>query len=133
MRRLDTVIIAITAAACTISQVKAEPRNPYSGIFDHNSFSLKPIPPPPPDTPPPAPPVPLAKVVLTGLLSIFGAPRVTLEITEQEQGKAAVVSKPVLKQGERDGSVEVLSIDMAANSVRIRNGTVETNITFEVA
>jgi len=73
-------------------------------------------------------------LVLTGITSIFGpAPRALLEITEQEQGKAAVVSKPVLKQGERDGSVEILFIDVPGNKVRIRNGTLETNISFEIA
>jgi hypothetical protein len=58
--------------------------------------------------------------------------RALLEIVEQEPGKAAVPRKPILREGERDGSVEVLAIDLEKNQVKIRNGTLETNITFEV-
>jgi hypothetical protein len=59
--------------------------------------------------------------------------RALLEIIEQEPGKAGTPPrKPILREGERDGSVEVLAINVEKNQVTIRNGTVETNITFEV-
>ena len=108
--------------------------NPYQPIIERNAFGLKPPPPPGSDAPPPPPPAPLAKVTLTGITSMFGpsSKRALLEIIEQEPGKAALPRKPILREGERDGSVEVLVIDLEKNQVRIRNGTVETNITFEV-
>jgi hypothetical protein len=58
-----------------------------------------------------------------------------LEIIE-DGGKGAAAGtakKPILREGEREGSVEVLSIDVVKNTVRLRNSGVETNITFAVA
>ena len=37
----------------------------------------------------------------------------------------------ILAEGQRDGDIEVLSIDIAKNQVTIMNGTVVTNLTFE--
>ena len=109
--------------------------NPYAAIVDRNPFALKPPPPPPPTPEQTAPPVPMAKVTLTGLLSTFGEPRVLLEIIEDAgKGGAGTPKKPILREGERMGPVEVLSIDVVKNTVRLRNSGVETNVTFaEVA
>src|SRR3954469_21768014 len=106
--------------------------NPYLSIVDRNPFGLK-DPPPPPDPTPVAPIVPPAKVILTGITSIFGASskRALLEITEQEPGKPASVRKPILREGERDGSVEMVSIDLEKNIVHIRNGGQEFDLKFE--
>jgi hypothetical protein len=132
LKRLVCVSAALVCGGGTALWADTRP-NPFLSIVDRNPFSLKPIPPlpPPPDNTPP--PLPLAKVVLTGVTSIIGPPRALLEITEQEPGKGPTVNKRILKEGERDGSVEVLSIDVVNNTVRIRNGTVETNVVFEVA
>jgi len=62
---------------------------------------------------------------------MLGIHRVLLEITEQEAGKAPVVHKPILREGEREGSIEVVSIDIEKGLVKIRNAGNETNITFE--
>jgi len=42
------------------------------------------------------------------------------------------VRKPILHEGEREGPVEVITIDFDKSTVLIRNGTVETNLNFEV-
>jgi hypothetical protein len=107
--------------------------NPYLAIVDRNPFGIKPAPLVAPAEAPPPPVIPLAKVILTGITSILGPPRALFEITEQEAGKAPTVSKRVLREGEKDGSIEVLTIDVANNKVRIKNGTTETNVTFEIA
>lgn len=107
--------------------------NPYTTIVDRNPFGLKPPPPPPPPPEQIAPPVPLAKVTLTGLVSMFGEPRALLEIIEEPGKGAGTAKKPILREGERLGAVEVLAIDVVKNTVRIRNSGVETNMTFEVA
>ncbi len=107
--------------------------NPYAAIVERNPFGLKP---PPTNSPVPeqtAPAVPMAKVTLTGLLSTFGEPRVLLEIIEEPGKGGGTPKKPILREGERMGPVEVLSIDVAKNTVKLRNSGVETNITFEVA
>src|SRR5436190_9527781 len=106
--------------------------NPYMTITNRNPFGIK-EPPPPPSNEAPPPIIPQAKVLLTGVLNLGGTPKALLEITESEPGKAPAVSKRTLKEGERDGSVEVLSIDVPNSKVKIRNGTIETNIVFEVA
>jgi hypothetical protein len=108
--------------------------NPYSAVVARNAFGLKDPPPPKIETLPP-PAAPLPKVVLTGIVtSLMGRePRVLLEVTEQEPGKAANVKKPIMRQGEKDGTIEILTIDIANNQVTIRNGGVQTNVTFEVA
>jgi len=106
--------------------------NPYLSIVDRNPFGLKP-PPPPPDPTPVAPVVPPAKVVLTGITSLFGptSKRALLEITEQEPGKPANVRKPILREGEREGAVEVLSIDLEKNLVHIKNSGQDLELKFE--
>lgn len=129
--------LALLAALTGVASlaVRADVRdNPYlETITNRNIFALRPPPPPDTNQPPPPPPAPLAKVVLTGITSMFGpsSKRALLEITETEQGKQATVKKPILREGEREGPVEVVSIDVEKSIVRIRNGTVETNLTFE--
>lgn len=104
--------------------------NPYQAISGRNAFAL--VPPPPPQETTPLPPlVPQSKVILTGTTSMFGTPRALLEITETEAGKTATVRKPILREGERDGSIEVVSINMEQSLVRIRNAGLETNLSFE--
>ncbi len=105
--------------------------NPYQDIPVRNIFNLKPPPPPQTETNQ-APAVPPPKVILTGITSLFG-PQVFLEITEQEPGKQPGMPKrPILRAGDREGDIEVLSIDIDHSVVKIRNGTAESELTFEV-
>ena len=117
-------------AAAQQGWTEAKP-NPYTTIVDRNPFGLKP-PPPPPDPTPVQPVVPPAKVVLTGITSLFGptSKRALLEITEQEAGKPPNVMKPILREGESMGSVQILSIDLEKNLVRIKNGGQESDLKF---
>src|SRR3954452_20014662 len=96
---LFATTVAISVGSISFVWADARP-NPYTAIVDRNPFGIK-------DPPPPPPPVtevailPMAKVVLTGLTTIFGRePRVLLEISEQEQGKPPIIKKPILKEGE---------------------------------
>ena len=108
--------------------------NPYGTIVDRNPFALKPPPPPPPQPEATAPPVPMAKVTLTGIVSSFGEPRALFEIIEDGAKGGGTPKRPILREGERMGPVEVLGIDIVKNTVRLRNSGVETNVTFpEVA
>ena len=132
--RLVLVLAGLVAVAATPATQADTKENPFQRIVDRNPFGLKPA---TPQTETNTPPVivPPAKVTLTGITSLFGSSskRVFLEIVEQEPGKPPVAKKPILREGERDGSVEVLSIDVEKSVVRIRNGGQESNITFEVA
>jgi len=123
-------VLGVLLMGGVLSLFAQDKPNPYQGIVGRNAFGLK-DPPPPPDNTPPPPVINLAKVVLTGTTSIFGSPRALVEITEQEPGKPATTRKPILREGDRDGAVEVLSIDVEKNLVKIRNGGFETNLSFE--
>ena len=113
--------------------VRAEEPNPYLAVVERNIFGLKAAPVPAQEvTPVESPPVSGAKVVLTGITSIFGpsSSRALLEIVEQEPGKQGGTRRPVLREGERDGSVEIVSIDVEKSIVKIRNAGTETELTF---
>lgn len=106
--------------------------NPYEGIVERNPFGLKP-PPPPPDpstNAPPPPATPPAQVEVTGFLSVLSSKKVLLEVIPAP-GKPML--KPVLSEGERIESVEVLAINVEKNEVTIKNGNAVTNLTFKVA
>lgn len=106
--------------------------NPYLSITERNPFGLKPPPPPASEDPTPVA-APRANVKLTGIVTMFGPPKALLEVIELEGGKPGQPVKSILTSGQRSGSVELLSIDVAKNQVRIRNGPVETNLSFEIA
>jgi hypothetical protein len=133
MKRAAITLGATTLVAGTCASLWADAKvNPYDGIAERNPFGLKP-PPPPPDpseNAPKPPPAPLATVDLTGILNILGPPQALLEIVP---GPGKPMIKPVLREGERVESVEVVSINIEKNEVTIKNGNVTTNLTFKVA
>lgn len=125
---LASVLLTV---ACV--DVRADTKaNPYGSIVDRNPFGLKPPPPPDPDAgkPPPPPPAPLATVELTGITSILSSKRALLEIVP---GPGKPMLKPILAEGERIESVEVVSINVEKNEVVLKNGNTTTNLTFKVA
>ena len=113
--------------------VFAERLNPYSAVVERNIFGLKAV---PEFNEKAAPAAPVssssAQVVLRGITSIFGpsSTRALLEIIEQEPGKQGSTRRPILREGERDGDVELVSIDLEKNIVKIRNAGAETELTF---
>jgi len=129
---------AITLGATTLltgvcANLLADARvNPFGPIAERNPFGLKPPPPVDPDAgkPPPPPPAPLATVALTGITSILSSKRALLEIIP---GPGKPMIKPILSEGERLESIEVVSINVEKNEVTIKNGGTVTNLTFNVA
>ena len=119
--------LALVGSA-TFAFADARP-NPYDPIVARNPFGLRPPPPPVEQAPPPAPVVPLATVELTGVMNI-GHKKALLEISP---GPGKPVLKPVLAEGERLESIEVVSIDVEKNQVLIKNSGVLTNLSFKVA
>jgi hypothetical protein len=69
-------------------------------------------------------------VELTGITSILSSKRALLEIVP---GPGKPMLKPILAEGERVESVEVVSINVDKNEVVVKNGGVTTNLTFKVA
>lgn len=94
--------------------------NPYQTIASRNVFALKP-PPPPPD-PNAAPPPDLPQIKLQGISSLFGNRRVLVKLVEKARpGQPAKEEALILREGERYGDVEVVSIDPASGTVRFNN------------
>jgi hypothetical protein len=92
--------------------------NPYQGIVDRNVFALKPLPPPaaPESDKPPVP-----KFSLTGITTILGNKRVLFK-TIPVPGKGVDVTKEesyMLAEGQRQGEVEVTSIDEIRGIVKV--------------
>ncbi len=126
-RLLTAAVLAGFAAGAL-----AEKETPYQIIVDRNPFALKPIPPPPP---PPGPPEPTnntpppSDVKMSGITTLLGEARVFLEFTDPQTKK--VTRPPALQAGDKEGNVEVLSIDPENGVVRIRQGETETSLDFE--
>lgn len=124
-----TVAAMIASGQLVFADAKV---NPYESIVERNPFALKPPPPPAPPEDPSAktPPAPPATVELTGITSILTSKRALLEIVP---GPGKPMLKPILGEGERVESVEVVSINVEKNEVTIKNGSLVTNLTFKVA
>ena len=102
-------------------------RNPYRRIIERNLFRLKPAP-----VPTFAPlPASQPKVVLTGITTILGDKRALLKI----QFPAQPPAKPredtcILTEGQSDGPVRVLQINVKAASVTVDDAGTQTVVTF---
>jgi hypothetical protein len=126
---LSRCLIAATLAIVTAA-VRAEVKdNPYQTIIQRNAFALREPPPPPPpatnnaaDTPPPV------DVKITGITDLLGPVKVFLQLQNSQTKKFDYLSMEV---GERQGDIEVLSIDKENGVVRIRHGDAETSLDFE--
>lgn len=121
---LSVVVFLFAAAAI------AGTENPYQGIVDRNVFGLRP-PPPPPSNEPPKPPIPA--INLQGITTILGKKMAFMSI--QLPPKAGEPAKPgptsfTLSEGERDGDIEVVSIDEVAGTVKVNDFGTITNVTF---
>lgn len=95
----------------------------YNAIAERNAFGLR----APVVAPPPEPPPPTITVKMTGITTLMGNKRALLVITEQ--GKPA--ESKMIRQGDREGQIEVLEIDEVGGSVKIKNGDREMTLTFE--
>lgn len=120
---LGAALILATASSA-FSEVKD---NPYQVIIERNVFDVHAPPPPVVDNTPPPPPPSKTVVKLTGITTLGGKAKALLEITP-EPGKPVV--KPILEIGERSESVELLAIDVANSTVKIRSGTAEIVVGF---
>ncbi|WCJ60545.1 hypothetical protein NXS98_05290 [Fontisphaera persica] len=120
-----TTAVLLTGAGVVISLDTKEEKLPGKSITERNAFNLKA---PAPPAPPPAPPPPATKVNLTGVFSIMGNKRAILQISEP--GKAAPESR-IMQEGDKEGDIEVLAIDTAAETVRVKIRDQEKELDFK--
>jgi hypothetical protein len=103
--------------------------NPYQAIVERNVFGLKPIPPPAPPAEPPKPPV---NITLTGITTLFGKKRCFVTVmTAPKAGAPAAPESKMLSEGERDGGIEVVSIDEKAGTVNLKDGDSAVTVSFD--
>jgi hypothetical protein len=98
--------------------------SPYSAIWLRNVFDLKP---PPPTTTTPAQTTAPSNVQLTGITTMLGTKRVLISVTA---GKAGKPESYMMREGERQGGLEILEINPKAGTVKINLDGLESTITF---
>jgi hypothetical protein len=104
------------------------PGTPYQGIVDRNVFALRPPPPPPPpkdDRPPPP------KIYMTGITTLFNKKLVLLKVTlPAKPGTKAEEEAYTLGENERQGEIQVLSIDEKNGIVKVDDYGMITNLNW---
>jgi hypothetical protein len=133
MTRAPKTVVCMLSGVIMISGARGvtpDPgANPYQEIVDRNVFGLKP-PPPPPDPEANKPPPP--KVVLTGIMTIFGNKRALMKTTPTgKPGEPPKEVSYIIAEGTRDGDLEVLAIDEKAGTVKINYAGVASTLNFE--
>lgn len=99
--------------------------NPYKSIVDRNPFGLiAPTPPAPIETA--APP---SNIKLTGITTILGIKNALL--MAQEPGPAGKSQSYILTEGQREGMIEVLTIDNIAGLVKVNNAGIVSTLNFD--
>ena len=125
-RSLALLMVLGLCPAATAQNRKFRP-TPYQLIVERNAFGLLPY-------VAPAPVMTTAKalpqVILTGLTTITGTKLALLKV-ELKNAKRSKEESCVLKEGEADGPVRVLNIDMKAGTVKVDNSGEVTQLTFQ--
>lgn len=130
MRRGQTTLICLLGGSLLVPTARGTADsngNAYQTIAASNPFRLKPIPPPPstePEKPPPS------NITLTGITTIFNDKLASMEV-QQPNGKPKLFL--TLSEGQREGDVEMVSIDEKAGVVRINNQGVPQTLDFTTA
>src|SRR6266487_6379792 len=112
------VLVSTLTARATTAETDAQ-GNPYQAIVGRNVFSLKPPPPPPPPedplkkNPPPT-------IKLQGVQTILGRRQVLFKVPAKPPGQPKEESF-LMNEGERQGEIEVVQIDMQTEAVKFNN------------
>lgn len=124
----------IVAFGCAIAAkaVVNDGGNPYHPIVERNVFALKDPPPKPETEEPKGPPPP--NITLSGITDVLGRKLALLKWQEPTVPGQPPKPNPnfaTLTEGQREGQIEVLEIDVKVGMVKVRNYGVVTNLTFE--
>jgi hypothetical protein len=117
-------LVSMTSAAI--------PDDPYQVIHQRNVFDLHG---PPPITSEPPPVEPPSNVKLTGITSMLGVERAFFMVSPPaERGKPPGKEQSfIIKEGEREGEIEVLKIDERAATVTIKNDGLESVLALDTS
>jgi hypothetical protein len=123
------MLILALACLASIATLRAE-STPYDTITNRNIFGLTTQEPPPCDC---GPTKPATDVKLVGITTIFGMKQALLTVNApMPDGKLAPHSI-TLAEGQQFGGVEVLGINPAARSVKVRKDSLESTIYLAAA
>lgn len=118
MRIFQTIALCLFGAGWLASSTPADGQdsrdNSYRGIVGHNSFDLKPVPAAAAQeaqTPPP-------EIILNGIMTAFGDRSALFKV---EPAQAAGKQFYFLSEGEQAGGIELLSVDVKASTIKVRN------------
>jgi hypothetical protein len=131
MRRTDLcrlLVVGILLLATRVHGIAIDPNGSdrdYKVIVERNPFGLKP--PPPPPTNNVAPVAPKDEILLTGITSIGMPKAYFMTVTKAPQKQPEFYSLGV---DEQKNGLEVIDINPSAKSVRVRNGGIESVMTF---
>ena len=118
MRNFQTSAICLLGAGWLASSMPADGQdsrdNSHRGIVGHNSFDMKPVSAAAAQdarTPPP-------EIILNGIMTAFGNRSALFKVKPpQAAGKQFFF----LSEGERAGGIELLSVDVRASTIKVRN------------
>lgn len=99
----------------------------YQEIVERNAFGLKDPPPPPEQTA--TQQVAQVNIQFTGITTTFGVKKAYFRIPDSQ--KPGTFLYPCIKEGEREGTIEVVQIDDKTGAVKIRNAGNAMTLTFE--
>jgi hypothetical protein len=117
-----TAMLGCLQIACVAEAAAADDPsvNPYLVIAKHNSFGLVILPAPTVQdagTPPP-------EITLNGIMAISDDKRALFKVRDQSSGKE---KSYILSEGQRDGDIELLSVEMKNSTITVNNhGVVQT-------
>ncbi len=126
MNWIAKTLTIVGVSLVTAGNLSAVIPDKYQTILDRNAFGLLPPPPPPAETNTVAPP---ANLKLTGFATIGGERRVFFTIPPKD---AKEVQQYInLSEGEREGTLEIVSIAESDGEVRIRNAGIDTVLSLD--
>lgn len=130
---LLTSLLVIGTATARVANADI-PGNPYHQVIvDRNVFGLKSPPPPPsPESLKPPP----SKLILVGIVNVFGTKKAIIKSAEAPKpaapGQPQVADDPyMLTEGQAQQGISVLAIDEKGGSVMVDNNGQPETLTFE--
>jgi hypothetical protein len=131
MRKVANLLFGAGCLAliCVSARGDVVPRSvkEYDAIGKNNVFKLK-EPAPPAETPTPQPPLP--KIFLSGITTMMNQKYAFLKAPAAPGDKSGEQSL-MLREGQKEGSIEILEIDEKAGRVRINNSGAVMDLTFD--
>jgi hypothetical protein len=130
-KTLASVLITLALVNGAQANTGDSTDKPYHGIVARNVFDVHAAPPPPPPDPNANRPPPPA-IKLQGITDILGKKQVIMKATvPAKAGSPAKEEAFILSEGQRQGEITVLSIDVKGGSVEVDNYGMRTNLTLE--